>query len=96
VPYDGVVGVMGIEGTTADWVERNHARATPVTYFDEDDVDCRRWDVDGGDSAEVRLCRIDDGGHQWPGGTSIPGLGRNTDTINATEAIWAFFSALPR
>jgi polyhydroxybutyrate depolymerase len=95
VPYNGFGGAMSVEGTTADWVERNSASQTAEVTFDEDDVSCRRWAAVDADSAEVRLCRIDGGGHQWPGGGTIPGLGRNTDTINATEAIWAFFAAQP-
>jgi polyhydroxybutyrate depolymerase len=41
--------------------------------------------------AEVILYTIEDGGHQWPGGTTIPGAGKNTTHIEATEEMWRFF-----
>lgn len=41
--------------------------------------------------ADVILYTIEDGGHQWPGGTTIPGAGKNTKQIDATEEMWRFF-----
>jgi polyhydroxybutyrate depolymerase len=43
--------------------------------------------------AKVILYTIEDGGHQWPGGTTIPGAGKNTMYIDATEEMWRFFQA---
>jgi hypothetical protein len=36
-------------------------------FFQQDDVTRQRWGACTGDS-EVKLCTIDGGGHQWPGG----------------------------
>ena len=47
------------------------------------------------DGATTRLCTIDGGGHQWPGGFTIPGLGYNTSVISATDHSWDFFAAHP-
>jgi polyhydroxybutyrate depolymerase len=41
--------------------------------------------------ADVILYTVEVGGHQWPGGTTIPGAGRNTMHVDATEEMWRFF-----
>jgi polyhydroxybutyrate depolymerase len=46
--------------------------------------------------ADVVLCTIQNGGHQWPGGDTLPFLGNNTTDIIATDALWDFFVAHPR
>lgn len=43
--------------------------------------------------ADVVLYTIEGGGHNWPGGSEIPGLEVATQAIDATEVIWAFFAA---
>jgi polyhydroxybutyrate depolymerase len=48
------------------------------------------------DGADVVLCTIQDGGHQWPGGDELPFLGKKSDDLIATDAIWDFFVAHPR
>jgi polyhydroxybutyrate depolymerase len=45
--------------------------------------------------ADVVLCTINGGGHQWPGGTEIPFLGTKSDDLIATDALWSFFVAHP-
>lgn len=46
--------------------------------------------------ADVVLCTIQNGGHQWPGGDTLPFLGNNTNDLIATDAIWDFFLAHPK
>ncbi len=46
--------------------------------------------------ADVVWCTIDQGGHQWPGGETMPFLGNNTNDLNATDAIWDFFTSHPK
>ena len=50
------------------------------------------------DGADVILNTIDGMGHVWPGGQHFPEwfAGRNSDSIDATEAMWEFFKAHPR
>jgi polyhydroxybutyrate depolymerase len=43
--------------------------------------------------AEVSLFTVDGGGHTWPGGMPIPGVGMTTRDIDATEEMWEFFQA---
>lgn len=45
----------------------------------------------------VELISIVDGGHAWPGGTVLRrAADRPSERVNATDEIWAFFSAHPR
>ena len=54
--------------------------------------DVQGWRYTGcNQDADVILYTIIDGGHQWPGGGKIPGAGKNTTQINATEEMWRFF-----
>jgi polyhydroxybutyrate depolymerase len=46
--------------------------------------------------ADVTFCTIAGGGHQWPGGETLPLLGKNTTDLDATGAIWTFFAAHPK
>jgi hypothetical protein len=43
--------------------------------------------------AQVQLYAVDGGGHTWPGSFDVPSLGYTTHQINATDLLWAFFSA---
>lgn len=93
VPYDGFAGgFASVASTTGDWAGRNGCGATSATYFTSGDVTCEEWTGCDAD-ATVRLCTVDGGGHQWPGGFTVPGLGANTDAIVATDAMWDFFTA---
>jgi polyhydroxybutyrate depolymerase len=42
-------------------------------------------------NASVVLYTIDGGGHAWPGGWPIPGVGKTSNDIDATEELWTFF-----
>jgi polyhydroxybutyrate depolymerase len=46
--------------------------------------------------AEVVLVSVPAMGHAWPGGPALPGLGENTDAVDATRLMWEFFSRHPR
>ena len=47
------------------------------------------------DGSEVAMYRIEGGGHTWPGGVDIPGLGYTTANIDAIELAWEFFKKHP-
>ena len=85
-------GFASVDSTMNGWVTRNGCGATSAVYFDEGDVTCEEW-TGCDDGASVRLCTVDGGGHQWPGGATLPGLGSNTDVVVATDAMWDFFAA---
>lgn len=61
-------------------------------------VFCERHEADAG-GAEVVLYGIRGGGHTWPGGSDIfPEflVGKTSQDLNASEAIWSFFAAHTR
>jgi len=92
VPYAGYLGVAGVDRTMAEWAARNGCGATPSPLSVRGDVTCVQW-TGCRDRAGVRRCSVQGGGHQWPGGMTIPLLGANTTAINASEEAWQFFSA---
>jgi polyhydroxybutyrate depolymerase len=76
------------------WKNKNGCTTSSQTY-QQGDVTCV---THGGCTAgaDVTLCTVQDGGHQWPGGDTLPFLGKKTDNIIATDALWTFFAAHPR
>jgi polyhydroxybutyrate depolymerase len=55
------------------------------------DTLCQAWSgCQGG--AEIELCTVTEGGHQWPGGVPSPFGGRSSD-FPATKTILDFFDA---
>lgn len=77
------------------WVQHNGCTTTETT-FTQGDASCV---THGGCTAgaDVILCTIADGGHQWPGGgTTLPLLGKKSDNLVTTDALWEFFKAHPR
>lgn len=95
VGYNGIRGYLSVADSMDGWVTRNGCNPTSTVYFMQDDVTCESW-TGCRDNAEVRLCTIDGGGHTWPGGTPIPGLGHTSQTIDASEVMWPFFMNHPR
>jgi polyhydroxybutyrate depolymerase len=76
------------------WKQKNGCTTMSTTY-QNGDVTCV---THGGCTAgaDVVLCTVQNGGHQWPGGDTLPFLGNNTTDIIATDALWDFFVAHPR
>lgn len=98
IPFGGggVNHSRSVAATIDGWIARNQCTASPTTFHDRGDATCVRH---GGcaSGAEVVLCTIQGGGHQWPGGESI-GIfnGSLSEDLDATEAAWSFFQAHPR
>jgi polyhydroxybutyrate depolymerase len=96
--------VLSAERTVAGWVAVNACDTVPVVDqlpdrapFDGTHVSrieyprCRA-------GAEVQLYRVEGGGHTWPGGpqeTPRRVVGRTSRDVDATDAIWSFFSKPP-
>jgi len=76
------------------WKAKNGCTTTSTTYS-QGDATCV---THGGctDGADVVLCTIQGGGHQWPGGETLPFLGKKSNDLNTTDALWTFFAAHPR
>ncbi|MCU0694350.1 MAG: hypothetical protein MUF54_23425 [Polyangiaceae bacterium] len=85
VAYNGGGKFPGVQETVNDWATRNGCTGAPAQSFNGGNSrcvtrsGCRR-------GAEVTLCTINGGGHEWPGG------GRSVATLNATDHMWNFFS----
>lgn len=97
IPFGGggFNGNEPVATTINRWVANNHCTTTTTSY-QHGDATCV---THGGctDGADVTLCTIDGGGHQWPGGDSIGSFsGKLSNDLVATDAMWTFFSAHPR
>jgi polyhydroxybutyrate depolymerase len=97
VPWGG--GGIGtsyksVLSTIDGWKQRNGCTGTAQTIYDQGDAKCVRH---GGCTADVELCTITGGGHQWPGGESSGAFnGKLSDDLDASDALWTFFAAHPR
>jgi polyhydroxybutyrate depolymerase len=98
----GLATFVPVETTVRDWARRDgcpgiasdwSADRRMVTYR-RGDVTCETY-AGCAKGTEVTLCRIDGGGHTWPGGAPIRNLGKTTNDVSATEAMWRFFAAHP-
>jgi polyhydroxybutyrate depolymerase len=94
VSYQGTFGMQGAQASTKAWATRNGCGATPAQTYAKGDATCATYSgcTSG---ADVTLCTIAGGGHTWPGGMPIPGLGKTSQDIDATDAMWDFFSKHP-
>lgn len=94
VLYEGGGGVAGVEESTKAWATRNGCATTPKETYAKGDAKCLTYGSCK-DGADVTLCTISGGGHTWPGGFPVPGLGKTSQDIDATNAMWDFFTAHP-
>ena len=87
VPYGGsfLFGYVSVEESVGGWVERNRCTGGPRTEQTASDTRCETWDACAA-GAEVTLCTIEGGPHEWPG---QPG---STADVDATELAWSFLS----
>jgi len=76
------------------WAERNQCNPTPVVSDLTANLRLISYE-DCPSRAEVTLYTIADGGHAWPGGPSIPMLGRSSRDIDATATMGEFFLVHP-
>jgi polyhydroxybutyrate depolymerase len=77
------------------WALRNGCADASTVARLAPDVVQRKWRCTG--DRMVKLVRIEGGGHTWPGASrQVQGLGRTTQSIDATRAGWSFFVNHPR
>lgn len=84
-----------VTDTVAHWVARDGCTGEPRTTFQNGDSTCVSWERCA-QGATVTRCGVQGGGHTWPGGPEIPGLGYTTKDLDATREMWRFFAAHPR
>lgn len=89
-------GFPSIPAWTANWARRNQCDKNPVDQRVAVDVTRREY-VRCANDADVVLYTVHGGGHSWPGGKPLPEwlVGRNSNTIDATELMRGFFMAHP-
>jgi polyhydroxybutyrate depolymerase len=79
----------------AAWAARDACTPSSRERSRQGDARCEIWDGCRAGS-EVILCTIDGGGHTWPGGAvDLAPMGKTSRDIDATDAIWQFFSKHP-
>jgi polyhydroxybutyrate depolymerase len=83
---------VGAEAWVAAWAGGNGCDPTPESIPPHGDVRGQRYSGCAGE-AEVILYTIAEGGHTWPGGPWLPGVGKTSTDIDATEEMWRFFQA---
>ena len=76
--------------------DRYHCAAEDKVFLQQNAVTCIKRECSNG--AEVGLCRVEGGGHQWPGAEAIwpEQLGPVNKDISASRVIWDFFAAHPK
>lgn len=97
VPFNG--GGLGNAKPVSESVDafktlNGCAAGAGTVVFTKDDVSCTKWSGCTA-GADVELCTVTGGGHQWPGGDQLPygpNLSANLDT---SKAIADFFDAHP-
>jgi polyhydroxybutyrate depolymerase len=100
VPFTGwfpaipVQAFPAVPDVLAGWAARDGCDASPLPFLQKDDTTCERWSGCRG-ATSVELCTVDGGGHTWPGGLPVPGLGKTTWAISATDMMWDFFREHP-
>jgi polyhydroxybutyrate depolymerase len=104
LPAGGVLRIRGeefeqppIEQNLRQWRDLDRCAYEPSSDARTDGVEQIIFDDCAG--AEVVEYFIDDMGHVWPGGINrLPSriVGKESDKLNATDVIWAFFKEHPR
>jgi polyhydroxybutyrate depolymerase len=97
VPYNGngLGGALSVQDNFTFW-SKNAActDSQPAEVYNKGDTTCvEASQCQGG--AAVRLCTVQNGGHQWPGGKSAGPAGKLTQDISASEEMVKFFLAHP-
>ena len=72
------------------WAQRNGCDSTAVSETLARAATQARF-TGCAQEAEVVLVSVPAMGHAWPGGPALPGLGENTDAVDATKLMWEFF-----
>jgi polyhydroxybutyrate depolymerase len=97
VPYNG--GGIGAARPVSASIEAFRSKnqcavGAGQNVYSKGDVSCRKW---GGCAAgaDVELCTVNGGGHQWPGGDTLPYGGSASPDLDTSEAIADFFEAHP-
>jgi polyhydroxybutyrate depolymerase len=90
----GPVEFRSVDETLSTWRQRNGCLGSAETTYQKGEVTCQRWGTCKRD-ADVELCTVTEGGHQWPGGNPITSGGHLSGDVSASAAMLKFFAAHP-
>jgi polyhydroxybutyrate depolymerase len=93
-PQGASVQVIGAVEWAESWARRNGCDPKSEVIYSQGDTIGVSYPSCSDDS-EVVLYTVEGGGHSWPGGPSIPYLGKTTHAVDASAAMWAFFQRHP-
>ena len=100
IPYKGGIGPAArdrvkhnaVPEVVAWWVGANKAPDGPRTMRGQGFIRSEYDPTSRGPSgAKVVLYSLLNGGHQWPGGMPVPGLGQLVPQVDASRLMWNFF-----
>jgi polyhydroxybutyrate depolymerase len=96
IPYNGSAarGLFGTGGWIRLWLEHDQCPGPTVNTRPAAQVTQASWSSCR-DGAAVVNDTVTDGGHTWPGAPVPSGQGPQNHTLNATQAITAFFATHP-
>ena len=109
VPWNGGEGcgpTAGVDFTSVPdtierWRSHNGCSTTKSVTLTQGDGLCETYQACAAD-ADITLCAIEGGGHNWPGGrppaslVDCPGNGGQSSTFHVSEVIWSFLREHPR
>jgi len=90
----GLATFPSVDSVMAGWAARDGCKAQREQVKVVGDVTCERY-VGCPTGVDVELCRVDGGGHTWPGGPGLSRWGKTTSSLSATETMWRFFREHP-
>ena len=97
VSYNGGIGGVSVDDVIAKWVSLDACPTIPAVVglpntnsTDNSTVECSSY-YPCSSNSEVKLLKVINGGHQWPGTNALlGGLGTINRDINASAEIWNF------
>ncbi|TVR79362.1 MAG: hypothetical protein EA409_09670 [Saprospirales bacterium] len=95
IHYEGQSWVQSIDDVMGFWVLENGCRSladTSLVYRDKSElISVKNISYEPcEDRVDVRLLKVIEGGHTWPGSAARSGSGRTNRDISASEEIWNF------
>ena len=92
VHYDaGWFDLEPATATIAKWRKRNGCAPQVATVYRQGDAICEAATC----AADTVMCRIEGGGHTWPGAMPMPFLGHTSSDVDSTATMLDFFLAHP-
>ena len=99
VNYNGMTGSLGVEESLNYWMQKNECTgetySTALPNSNVADLSTAEHIIYTGcdGCSSIEFYKITNGGHTWPDGIiDVPNFGTTNRDLNASEAIWTFFT----